>query len=174
MGLVYSRFNNPNLEILEDRLAIRDRLSVRCLRERHGGDFNHPIRLSPSGRHLSAQPTSLMPIRAWDDRVNWWITLPPFTSVLLHSDTGRLALDLFNSPQEKHPAPKDRCGASSALCCWSAFSAGCEARNGNEQQVITIRSWRGLSVFRSKTEGLPSRLICADANSDSLADGSSR
>ena len=40
-GLVYgSCFNNANLEILEDGLAIWDQAErSRCLRERHGGNF---------------------------------------------------------------------------------------------------------------------------------------
>ncbi len=46
-GLVYSRFNNPNLEVLEDRLALWEggESRVRVL-ERHVGDLDHAVGVS--------------------------------------------------------------------------------------------------------------------------------
>ncbi len=53
-GLVYSRFNNPNLEVLEDRLGAlgRRRSGVRVL-ERHVGDFHHVVGLSQAQRRAA-------------------------------------------------------------------------------------------------------------------------
>jgi len=51
-GLVYSRFNHPNMEILEDRLAIWDGAERCALCQRHGGDRDHLPRLPAPGRHI--------------------------------------------------------------------------------------------------------------------------
>ena len=46
-GLVYSRFNNPNLEVLEDRLALWDEAEASlAFALRHGGDLDLPVGVS--------------------------------------------------------------------------------------------------------------------------------
>jgi methionine-gamma-lyase len=48
-GLVYSRFNHPNSEIVEDRLAVYEGAeTVRRVRLRHGGDHHDHSRLRPA------------------------------------------------------------------------------------------------------------------------------
>ena len=55
-GLIYSRINNPDLEILEDRLGLWDgaEFDARVL-ERHGGDLDHLVDLPAPGRRAGAQ-----------------------------------------------------------------------------------------------------------------------
>ena len=48
-GLIYSRINNPDLEMLEDRLAIWDEAEANCVRLRHGGHFDQPLGLCAAG-----------------------------------------------------------------------------------------------------------------------------
>ncbi len=59
-GLVYSRFNHPNSEIVEDRLAIYERTEkLRAVLVRHGGDLDDDPRFRPSGRCHPALATAL-------------------------------------------------------------------------------------------------------------------
>ena len=59
-GLVYTRFNHPNSEIVEDRLAIyRGGRSGGHLLQRHVGDRHHAPGLRPAGRRDPAQPAAL-------------------------------------------------------------------------------------------------------------------
>ena len=57
-GLVYSRFNNPNLEVLEDRLALWEGGESRGgVLERHVGHLDHAVGLSqPNDVLLMSQP----------------------------------------------------------------------------------------------------------------------
>ena len=53
-GLVYSRFNHPNSEIVEDRLAIYEEAEAGAdLLLRHGGDRDDAPRLRAAGRRRS-------------------------------------------------------------------------------------------------------------------------
>ena len=59
-GLVYSRFNHPNSEIVEDRLAVYERAeSLRAVLVRHVGDRHHDPRLRPPGRRHPAFAAAL-------------------------------------------------------------------------------------------------------------------
>ena len=59
-GLVYSRFNHPNSEIVEDRLAVYERTEkLRAVLVRHGGDRDHDPGFRPSRRRHSAFPAAL-------------------------------------------------------------------------------------------------------------------
>ena len=59
-GLVYSRFNNPNLEVLEDRLALwEQRRGRRGVLERDGGDFHGAVGPCASGRCDSDEPAAV-------------------------------------------------------------------------------------------------------------------
>lgn len=59
-GLVYSRFNHPNMEISEDRLGDLGRgREMRRLRQRHGGDRDDLLHLPAAGRHRHPQPAAL-------------------------------------------------------------------------------------------------------------------
>ena len=58
-GLVYSRFNHPNSEIVEDRLAVYERTEKCALFVRHVGDFDHDPRLRSSRRRRSALAAAL-------------------------------------------------------------------------------------------------------------------
>ena len=49
-GLVYSRFNGPNQEILEDRLRLGGRRGRADLLQRHDGDRDPAAGLRPAGR----------------------------------------------------------------------------------------------------------------------------
>ena len=63
-GLVYSRFNHPNSEIVEDRLAdLRAHREMRAVLLRHVGDFDHDPRLRPPRRRHPALAAAL-----WRDR----------------------------------------------------------------------------------------------------------
>jgi methionine-gamma-lyase len=57
IGLIYSRLNNPDLEILEDRLTLWDGRSCRRLRERHGGDQHDAADFPQAGRCHPVQRT---------------------------------------------------------------------------------------------------------------------
>ena len=62
-GLVYSRFNNPNLEVLEDRLALWEggEAGARFF-ERHVGDRDHAVDLSAPERRRVDQPAARMAV----------------------------------------------------------------------------------------------------------------
>ena len=58
-GLIYSRINNPDLEMLEDRLAIQSRLRLG-----HGGDLDHALGpcAARHGDHSFGPPSMAAPI----------------------------------------------------------------------------------------------------------------
>ena len=59
-GLIYSRINNPDLEILEDRLGLWDGAeSTPRVLERHGRDLDHLVGLPAAGRRDRAQRAAL-------------------------------------------------------------------------------------------------------------------
>ena len=59
-GLVYSRFNHPNSEIVEDRLAVYERAEVLCaVLVRDVGDRDHDSRLRTAGRRDPAFAATL-------------------------------------------------------------------------------------------------------------------
>ena len=67
-GLVYSRFNHPNSEIVEDRLAVFEEAETAVVfLQRHVGHRHDLARLYPSGRRDPAQPAAL-----WRDRNACW------------------------------------------------------------------------------------------------------
>lgn len=55
-GLVYSRFNHPNSEIVEDRLAVYERAELCALLVRHVRHFDDAFRLRPARRHRTPFP----------------------------------------------------------------------------------------------------------------------
>ena len=59
-GLVYSRFNHPNSEIVEDRLAVYERAEfLRAVLVRHVGDCDHDPGLRAAGRRDPAFAAAL-------------------------------------------------------------------------------------------------------------------
>jgi methionine-gamma-lyase len=59
-GLVYSRFNHPNSEIVEDRLAVYERCGVlRVVLVRHVGDCDHDPRVRAARRRYPAFAAAL-------------------------------------------------------------------------------------------------------------------
>ena len=59
-GLIYSRINNPDLEILEDRLGLWDGAEIDAgVLERHGRDLDHLVDVPAPGRRARAQRAAL-------------------------------------------------------------------------------------------------------------------